>query len=1121
MLNYPKSLQRLCCLSATLLLTVCAHGQSRQQQPMIFAPTETLVKEVEKPYRDAICLNGSWQFQPVDLPIGFREGEDASPTLPTIDEAKWSSTLVKIPSPWNVNSFAEKDRGGDFRSYPSYPEAWEQVKLGWLKKTFHIPASWKGKRIQLHFEAVAGDAQIIVNGKEVGTHFDIFLPFDIDITDAVKLGQENTLYVGIRKASLFDKRSTNGRRTYQAGSFWGQHIAGIWQDVHVVASPAVSIADTYIKPWLDKNTLAVEVTLTNQTSHAVQGELGGNVYEWLPTIGPDGLASPASQTKLAEKPALSIPPITVSIPAHGETKVELSVRVADQLKTWSPEAPNLYGMVLHVAHDKQRIDSKYERFGWRQTTIEGSKFLLNGKPVTMKGDSWHFMGIPQMTRRYAWAWYKALKDAHSNAVRLHAQPFPAFYLDMADEMGILVLDETAVWASDGGPNFGDERYWKDSEKHLSALIRRDRNHPSVFGWSVSNEVMPVIVNVMRNPPGLRDKLIAYYGVWADICRTLDPTRPWISADGEDDGQGKLPIYMIHYGGEGGMDHARNSGKPWGVGEDGNAYYGTPQQVAATNGSRAYESFLGRMEGVARSSYQSLVAQRQRDASYRSVFNLAWYGLKPLAIGLKDTSKAPTLDDGIYFAAFQEGTPGVQPERLGPYTTTFNPGYDPALPLYETWPLFDAIQDAAADPLAPFEIPLTEGGKMPYSFAVKGGITAVEVIGGQGSTLAADLLNLGVPVQQAKERELPDVLFIDGSHPPEASAAKRASAVQAKGGTVWIWGVSPAALPQLGALLPAPVEVTDRKASSLLIRHQSNLTDSMEHADWYFSELVPAEIVQHGLGGELVRTSTVLLEANPTDWLKWNKQGEYVKTAMVLRSEREEKPAGAVLIGHRVGNGNLLVTTLPGRIPLAKAKSAVKTLLSNAGIALQPAVEGKPLTASGEIANVLYLGNFPVSSASNGAQHTLPLAQRDAFKPDATTAGKQWTVVPAENGFLDLKSLAIPDQKDHAVAYLSFWVSSPRSLADLLVEPNMPQVNLEVAADDAVQAWLNGEQIIDNIRVGPIEGGQTSAEAMKLRQGWNHILIKVIQEGGDWKFSGRLTSNQPAFLAELGAAFEKP
>ena len=81
--------------------------------------------------------------------------------------------------------------------------------------------------------------------------------------------------------------------------------------------------------------------------------------------------------------------------------------------------------------------------------------------------------------------------------------------------------------------------------------------------------------------------------------------------------------------------------------------------------------------------------------------------------------------------------------------------------------------------------------------------------------------------------------------------------------------------------------------------------------------------------------------------------------------------------------------------------------------------------------------------------------------------------------------------------------------------------MEVAADDAVEVWLNGKEVIRNIRTGPIEGGEAKVDALKLHQGWNHFLVKVIQGTGAWQFKGRLTCNQPDFLAQLDSALDKP
>lgn len=1106
-------MKRLFLLTAFGLIGFLRGYGQHLQYPKVFAPSESLVKESEKPYRRDLCLNGSWQFQPVKLPQGFREAVDAPPVLPPVQPDSWDKTPIRIPSPWNVNSFADNNgEGGDFRTFPSYPKEWENIKMGWLRRTFKVPQNWNGKRLLLHFDALAGDAQIMVNGKQAGTHFGIFLPFDIDVTDFIKTGQENEITIGIRKASLFDKRGNYGRRTYQAGSFWGQHIAGIWQDVYLVALPKVYVEDAYVKPDLQTDRLTEELIIRNESDKAVSVSVDANAFKWQALNANDAAEAGG---KLSSTAALNIPAVKVEIEPHSKTKVVLSGIVKGKLDSWSPENPNLYGLLASVKQGNTTLDTKYTRFGWRSIKIQGGQVLLNGKPVIMKGDSWHFLGIPQMTRRYAVAWFKAMRDANLNTVRLHAQPYPSFYMDVADEMGILVLDETAVWASDGGPKLDDTHFWQDTKQHLSELILRDRNHPSVFGWSVSNEVMPVVTNVMRNPPGVKDTLVKYYGIWAGICRRLDPTREWISADGEDDGEGNFPAYIIHYGSTGTMDRGKGSGKPWGVGEAGTAYYGTPEQVAETNGDRAYESFLGRMEGVASSSYENLFQQRQRDAVYRSVFNLVWYGLKPLPLGMKDITKAPTPDDGIFFADYKENMPGVQPERLGPYSTTLNPGYDPSLPAYQTWPLFDAIKDAAAEPLAGEDRWL----KKPATIKPAGPVKkagSLALLAGSGSTLADDLQKQGVKIA-VNGKITPRILFIDGSHPPAAESKTLINKVLAGGGTVMVWGANAGGLSALNQLLPARLELTERSSSSLLSVTPDVVTAGIGASDLYFSELKPAEIITNGLDGELVKQSKVLLAANNTDWQKWNKQPEYAKTAMVVRSEQEAKPSGAAMILYNAGPGCLIVTTLQATPKLFKAARLVRLLLKNLGIEPEQSTAGDAILKNGKIVRGLFMGGFEAQSPDEAAnKNFVSPSSAERIKEGSRLNDNTWEPVFNQIGQFDLKGSNNGEGGKNEVAYLSFWVSSQRSLEDLLAEPNIPVVNMEIAKSSAAQVFLNGRMIINNL-----QGGNAKAEALKLRRGWNHFLIKLIRTDDHWQFSGNLSSDQPAFQESLGSAIEKP
>lgn len=1102
-------------LCASLLAPL--HGSERAFFSQPFAPAEPWVKPMEMPYRQSFCLNGLWQFQPVALPKDFKEGESTPPHLGSPNLVAWEP--IRIPSPWNVNSFAEfKGLGCDMRTFPSYPKEWESARMGWLRRQFRVPADWKGRRIVLRFSAIAGDAQVLVNGKEVGRHFGIFFPCEFDITEAVLDGQ-NELMVGIRKASLFDRKGEHGRRTYQGGSFWGQHIVGIWDDVHLLALPQVRVADAFIKPLMDKDRLEVELTLQNDSAQEVPVCINAAAYRWLSKAGKDLLNAANPSSQLENKEALELGSVQATIAAHGRSKLVLHAQVGGRLKLWSPQEPNLYGLIFHTRVADQIVDSKYTRFGWRQISLEGTQFLLNGKPLVLKGDSWHFMGVPQMSRRYAWAWFKALRDANLNAVRLHAQPYPSFYLDVADEVGMLVLDETAIWASDGGPKLDDDAYWRDSVEHVESLVLRDRNHPSVFGWSVSNEVLPIVNGVFRKPPGMQEKLVQHYGLWAEAVRKADPTRPWISADGEEDGHGRLPTYIVHYGGEQAMLRGAQSGKPWGVGEAGNAYYGTPEQVSSSNGSRAYESFLGRMEGVALSSYESLRLQAAHNAVYRSVFNLVWYALKPLPLGMRDTSRPPTIEDGIHFSFFEEGRPGMQPERLGPYSTTLNPGYTSELPLYETWPLFDAIRAASSEPPAPYQLDTAPQSRP--SFSPPAAIASLKVLGGAGSTLVSELKQTGVPVTKLESAGQPQLLFVDGIHPPGPEARALMEAVLAAKGTVVVWGVGKEQLAALNALLPEPLEVGERNASSLLPVQPSPVTAGLAAADLYYSELVPPLITTQGLSGKFVHSAELLLKACDTDWLRWNKQPENGKTAMVVRSELEAKGPGAVLVSKTVGAGRMLVTTLPAAPRLAKQEKTVRTILANLGIELGKGRDvGQPLLKDGSIVRALACGSFAIESLEKGADAAMPFASEET-RANLKSQERSWMPVQCENGLFDLQNIKFQGPKQNAAAYLSFWVSSPRDLTDLLIEPNIPVVGLEVAADDALQVWLNGKEAVRKIRTGPLVGGAAKVEALKLRQGWNHLLIKVIQGGGQWQFTGKLTCNQPDFLAELESALERP
>ena len=1049
-----------------LLLTAMSHNIRSQHDgdhliyPYAFAPSEGYVKKIESSFREEICLNGRWDFQPVALPADYRRSKGVTPELPLPDANAWDAVKIKIPSPWNINSFANNNlEGPDHRNYPSYPDNWNDVKMAWMRKTVTIPAGWAEKNIFLHFEAVAGFTEVYVNAKKVSENFDLFLPFNVDITEAVKPGETVEILVGVRNQSLFEDNSTIGRRIVPAGSMWGYHVSGIWQDVFLVAIPAVHISNVFIKPAVSKGLLEAEVEIQNPTAKEVRLSLAGDVRKWINKAGTGVNLAPVPAWELATAAALSVPVQKVTVPAKATQKITVSVPVQEGLLDyWTPETPNLYGLTLTL-NDKNAIDVKYERFGWREWTFDGTRQLLNGKPVELRGDSWHFMGVPQLTRRYAWAWFTALKDANANAVRPHAQIYPQFYLDMADEMGICVLAETAIWASDGGPKMDSPVFWENCKEHIRRMVLRDRNHAGVFGWSVSNENKPVILNVF-NRPDLMPFQKEAWTAWRDIVRENDPTRPWISSDGEDDGEGILPTTMGHYGDNSSMKHWQSIGKPWGVGEHSMAYYGTPEQVAKYNGERAYESQLGRMEGLAYECYDLVARQREMGASYVSVFNIAWYGLQPLPFGKRDLTSVPTLDDGIYFADYREGVPGIQPERMGPYCSTFNPGYDATLPLYITWPMFDAIKAANAPEGPAWSCWATMPQKPAATLS-----TAEKQYRTTGFTGAVDspvkkLFEAhGIVFSEKIQFSGNTLIIMDGAYTPDAKEIMQLQDWMSKGADLWLWCPVPANLEMYGKLLTAGSLELDARPASSFIPEPRSWMRGMLNSDFYFSEIQQDDVSFYGMKGSFVDEGIVLLNACNTNWRRWNRCPEELKTAAVLRSENESKGASPVFVKRQNGSSTVYVSALSNFTATEKGYNTMEKLLAAAGI------------------------------SSDGKKISEKLID--------------------DKGFVKIDNL-FERRRDNKAEY-SFWIWSPRPLDDLLIEPDMPKLDLMVKpAGCEIRAGRSTVEITDGV-----------CRALALKQGWNRITVSVpAKEKSDLSLQFKC-ENKPEFVKQLKTDFKNP
>ena len=607
---------------------------------------------------------------------------------------------------------------------------------------------------------------------------------------------------------------------------------------------------------------------------------------------------------------------------------------------------------------------------------------------------------------------------------------------------------------------------------------RDRNHPSVFGYSLTNEIL-VIMRSRHASPSVIDMAMGRYTKWVDEIHQIDPTRPWISGDGEEDADGHLPVVIGHYGGVDAPKKWASKGKPWGIGESGMAYYGTPKQVSEFGGTMAYESMQGRLDGVARQAYQLITrSQQPLHAAYSSVFNIVWYGLHPLPIGLADTSRPPTIDDGVWFGPLVEGVPGMQPERLGPYCTTLNPGYDPKLPLLQSWPLFDAIKAANAPggPL-PSEYDHLISTSSPIVTPPVRDPAAVRLLDGAHDDVKLELTLLGVPLMgvplsKSGESDAHSLIIISGQSPPQATAKRDVDGVLAAGGTVLVWRPARSQLAAINALIPMPLQMNTRNSTSLVPLGSDPLMAGLTSADFYFAELKPDVILDGGLTGPIVDAGRVVLQAPAVDWRRWNGRPEVLKTGSIARSEAEVQPNGAALVCTPVGAGRVIVCNLAGLTAIPERVLAGRILLSNIGIKLAPQrdlIGGGIFTNAGVLRRALVLGRFPLDDAA----HTQTGPGLSTNYPDGKefqnplvgqkVADSSWRDLGAESTLtFDLTHGGMSGPAENAVVYISFWINSPRSLDDVLGEPDVPRVDLLVSGSDKLSAaWLNGKPLTND------------------------------------------------------------
>lgn len=569
--------------------------------------------------RRTIDMGGSWEFYPL-------YGTVCDTSLP--DELPEAESIT-VPSGWKAPGIALRDfNPGDIYGYPG---RWNDADTGVLRRRVHISAE-PGERVFLNAEGVAQRCALYVGARHICDHDEVFLPLHADITDGIADGEAEITFVC---ASFESTTLTSGsvKTTGLTGSWFGSNLRGIWGDISLEILPQSHISDLAIRCSVRRG----EISVLPELSDAPDG--ARMHYEVL-----DG-----------ERAVLSFDG------GCGEAVCRWT-----DAEYWDTDHPKLYRLRAELVCGGTVLDSRTERFGFREIWTEGTKFILNGKPINLRGDSWHFQGPIQMTKQYALNWYELCRQNGVNYVRLHAEPHPRYYLDAADEVGMLIVDETAVYGSGKGMDAAHPQYLERCGRHAVRLVRRDRNHPCVIFWSIENE--------MRWVDG-RDEFKLHIPDWMEAMHREDPTR-LISLDGDNR---LLPYEMTeiesyHYNIDGTIAQWRRE-KPLTVGEHGGMWFVCPQNASAYVGLGAYDDFEPCAIGFAAKERLFQEDARRKGVSGISTFNFAYYFTRSMP------------DEDIY-----TGDPRLP--KIPKYSLTINNGMlPPEYPLCRENPVMAFMREA--------------------------------------------------------------------------------------------------------------------------------------------------------------------------------------------------------------------------------------------------------------------------------------------------------------------------------------------------------------------------------------------------------------------------------------------
>jgi beta-galactosidase len=444
---------------------------------------------------NVLSFDDNWTFKRFGLQAdGTSIAEPADLQSPTVNDREWRK--LNLPHDWAIEGPFRLELTGETGKLPF-------KGIGWYRKQFEISAEDTGKQIYLDFDGAMAYAQIWFNGEYVGTWPYGYNSFRMDLTPFVKYGQKNIVAVRL-DTEKWDSRWYPGAGIYR--HVWMVKTA----PVHVahwgtyITTPTVTDASAQIK---------LEVSIDNNDKTSVTANVQTKIYELTATNQLGAYVSEFTKTQLKIE--------------SGKTEKLTTTAQINKPKRWDILSPNRYVAQTKVIVDGKTVETYNTPFGVRTIEFTARKgFLLNGRRVEIQGTCNHHdlgalgaaINTSALRRQLT-----ILKEMGCNSLRTSHNPPAPELLELADQMGFLVWDEAFdCWKDGKKKNDYNKLYDEWHEKDLKALVHRDRNHPSVFIWSIGNEVM-----------NQRDVEMTKH--LADIVRAEDPTRPVSNGYNDPDG----------------------------------------------------------------------------------------------------------------------------------------------------------------------------------------------------------------------------------------------------------------------------------------------------------------------------------------------------------------------------------------------------------------------------------------------------------------------------------------------------------------------------------------------------------------------------------------------------------